>query len=181
MPAHLPPTVDPQEWLHRHFVYALGQIGNAWCPIASGMQESGCYVLRLLCPTRLLWLDFPDDDGPSSTGGALTAITVDVPFFDRLSERAGTCLNRSSITLWDSHIARGYVCILADTNGPQATNWSPWALDHACPGMLPQKAHHGYRTSGFGAVILRSFIHPAKPLKVELFERRTISRDVNPG
>ncbi|HTR05496.1 MAG TPA: hypothetical protein VMJ11_02285 [Paraburkholderia sp.] len=31
-------------------------------PIASGMQESGCYVLSpLLFPTRLLWLDFPDD------------------------------------------------------------------------------------------------------------------------
>ncbi|MEX3954133.1 hypothetical protein AB4Y45_46000 [Paraburkholderia sp. EG287A] len=52
----------PQEWLHRHFVHALGQTWNAWCAIASGMQESGCYVLSpLLFPTRLLWLDFPDD------------------------------------------------------------------------------------------------------------------------
>lgn len=42
MPAHLPPPVAPQDWLHRHFVHALGQTWNAWCAIASGMQESGC-------------------------------------------------------------------------------------------------------------------------------------------
>ncbi|MFP6560783.1 hypothetical protein WJ542_21140 [Paraburkholderia sp. B3] len=62
MPAHLPPTVDPWDWLHRHFLHALGQSWNAWCAIASGMQESGCYVLSpLLFPTRLLWVDYPDE------------------------------------------------------------------------------------------------------------------------
>jgi hypothetical protein len=62
MPAHLPPTADPRGWLHRHFVHALGQTWNAWCAIASGMQESGGYVLSpLLFPTRLLWLDYPAD------------------------------------------------------------------------------------------------------------------------
>ncbi|EJO54197.1 hypothetical protein BURMUCF2_B0456 [Burkholderia multivorans CF2] len=67
MPAYLPPSFDAQNWLHRHFVHALGQTWNAWCAIASGMQESGCYVLSpLLFPTRLLWLDLPDD-GPSPT------------------------------------------------------------------------------------------------------------------
>jgi hypothetical protein len=39
-----------------------GQTWNAWCAIASGMQESGGYVLSpLLFPTRLLWLDYPTD------------------------------------------------------------------------------------------------------------------------
>ncbi|MEX3968498.1 hypothetical protein AB4Y42_41205 [Paraburkholderia sp. EG286B] len=62
MPAHLPPTADPRGWLHRHFVHALGQTWNAWCAIASGMQESGGYVVSpLLFPTRPLWLDYPAD------------------------------------------------------------------------------------------------------------------------
>ncbi|MCG5076579.1 hypothetical protein [Paraburkholderia tagetis] len=64
MPAHLPPTVGPQDWLHRHFVHALDQTWNAWRTIASGMQESGCYVVSpLLFPTRMLWMDYADDGG----------------------------------------------------------------------------------------------------------------------
>lgn len=67
MPAHLPPTVDTHDWLRRHFIHALDQTWHAWCAITSGMQESDCYVLSpLLFPTRLLWLDFPNDE-PSST------------------------------------------------------------------------------------------------------------------
>ena len=62
MPAHLPPSVDSQDWLHRHLVHALGQTWNAWRAIASGMQESGCYVVSpLIFPTRMLWMDYPDD------------------------------------------------------------------------------------------------------------------------
>lgn len=69
MPANLPPSVDRWGWLHRHLVHALGQSWNAWCLIASGMQESGCYVVSpLLFPTRLLWLDYPDHGDPQSLG-----------------------------------------------------------------------------------------------------------------
>jgi hypothetical protein len=63
MPLHLPPTgvLDPEEWLLRYFVRALEQTWNAWCTIAIGMQESGCYVVSpLLLPTRMLWLDVRD-------------------------------------------------------------------------------------------------------------------------
>ncbi|TDG02022.1 hypothetical protein E1N52_41950 [Paraburkholderia guartelaensis] len=57
---HLQPTADPRGWLHRHFLHARGQTWNAWCAIASGMQENGCYVISpLLLPPRLLWMDFP--------------------------------------------------------------------------------------------------------------------------
>ncbi|MEM5448504.1 hypothetical protein [Paraburkholderia guartelaensis] len=53
---------DSQDWLHRHFVHALDQIWSAWRAIASGMQESGCYVVSsLLFPMRMLWMDYPDD------------------------------------------------------------------------------------------------------------------------
>ncbi len=60
MPVHLPPigVTDRQDWLLRQFVDALGQTWNAWCAIASGMQEDGCYVISpLLFPTRTLWLE----------------------------------------------------------------------------------------------------------------------------
>ncbi|MDR6412872.1 hypothetical protein [Paraburkholderia terricola] len=62
MPAHLPPigVNDQQDWLRRYFVHALEETWNAWCTIACGMQQNGCYVISpLLLPTRLLWLDFP--------------------------------------------------------------------------------------------------------------------------
>ncbi|WP_174464467.1 hypothetical protein [Paraburkholderia ferrariae] len=76
MPAHLPPTADPQGWLNRHFVHALGQTWNAWCSIASGMQESGRYVLSpLLFPTRLLWLNFPGDGHPLKFAGPARALS----------------------------------------------------------------------------------------------------------
>lgn len=55
-------SVAAQDWLHRHFVHALGQTWDAWCAIASGMQESGCYVVSpLLFPTRILWTDYTGD------------------------------------------------------------------------------------------------------------------------
>ena len=63
MPVHLPPTGvhDPEEWLLRYFVHALEQTWNAWCNIAIGMRESGCYVVSpLLLPTRVLWLNAHD-------------------------------------------------------------------------------------------------------------------------
>ncbi len=62
MPALLPPPVDPRDWLHRDFVHALDETRNAWRTIGSGMQESGCYVVSpLIFPTRMLWMDCPDD------------------------------------------------------------------------------------------------------------------------
>ncbi|MEK6291196.1 MAG: hypothetical protein V4793_07365, partial [Paraburkholderia tropica] len=70
-----PPTADPRGWLHRHFVHALGQTWNAWCAIASGMQESGGYVVSpLLFPTRLLWLDYPVDGDALGTVRSTTHV-----------------------------------------------------------------------------------------------------------
>ncbi|WP_174479548.1 hypothetical protein [Paraburkholderia heleia] len=62
MSAHLPPTVDPRDWLHRDFEHAPDQTWNAWRTIASGMQERGCYVVSPpIFLTRMLWMDYPDD------------------------------------------------------------------------------------------------------------------------
>lgn len=63
MPVHLPPAGvrDREDWILRHFVHALEQTWNAWCTIAIGMRENGCYVVSpLLLPTRVLWLNLRD-------------------------------------------------------------------------------------------------------------------------
>ncbi|KGD28327.1 hypothetical protein DP59_3107 [Burkholderia pseudomallei] len=63
MPLHLPPAgvFDHEEWLQHYFVHALEQTWNAWCTIAIGMRENGCYIVSpLLLPTRVLWLDLHD-------------------------------------------------------------------------------------------------------------------------
>ncbi|MCA8023636.1 hypothetical protein [Burkholderia metallica] len=68
MPIHLPPTGvrDSEDWLLRYFVHALEQTWSAWCTIAIGMRENGCYVVSpLLLPTRVLWLDLRKCDADS--------------------------------------------------------------------------------------------------------------------
>ncbi|WP_198391674.1 hypothetical protein [Burkholderia ubonensis] len=60
MPIHLPPLGigEPEGWLLRSFVHALGQTWNIWRTIAFDMRENGCYVISpLLLPTCVLWLD----------------------------------------------------------------------------------------------------------------------------
>lgn len=70
MPVYLQPPAgasDRQDWLLRHFVHALAQTWSAWCAIASGMRENGCYVISpLLLPTRVLWLDTFEGSNPTS-------------------------------------------------------------------------------------------------------------------
>ncbi|CAE6818047.1 hypothetical protein R75461_05968 [Paraburkholderia nemoris] len=66
MPVCLPPPGpgDRNDWLIRHFTHALRQTWNAWCTIASGMQENGRYVLSpMLLPTRTFWFDVPEHFG----------------------------------------------------------------------------------------------------------------------
>ncbi|MGC3030399.1 hypothetical protein ACPUER_35665 [Burkholderia sp. DN3021] len=74
MPVHLPPAGvgDREDWLLRYFVHALGQTWDAWCAIAFGMRESGCYVVSpLLLPTRVLWLALHERDDQIADSGRI--------------------------------------------------------------------------------------------------------------